>query len=338
MTDNESTGKDTCPDAIEDRPSGPRSRVVSIGLADVCKSSPSRRRKSASLPPETVEYLKNWIMSPDHIAHPYPTEQEKSEIMRETGIEMKQLTNWFVNNRKRYWKPRVEARLREQQLKVSRAKGPSPVEQTQLTNLSLGDVVSALSAKQAPAVSPSRRVISAQSSVASGDSSDDCMTSDEVSDASVRDNAVEDHLRKETVDIQILQPVVGMTPSLEDVSTDSDLPSDRLLRSFTNCDLQFRCSARSGRKVQRARDVAITILKKECLQQFVDERAAHALASRKRKVTEFEPVASFPRPKYRRRSLQLWREACQTADHGYDHQLPSLEEAATLFGFSVATQ
>lgn len=53
-------------------------------------------------------------MSPEHVAHPYPTEQEKAQIMADTGIELKQLTNWFVNNRKRYWKPRVEARLQQQ--------------------------------------------------------------------------------------------------------------------------------------------------------------------------------------------------------------------------------
>eukprot|EP00571_Detonula_confervacea_P014662 CAMPEP_0172309118 /NCGR_PEP_ID=MMETSP1058-20130122/9497_1 /TAXON_ID=83371 /ORGANISM="Detonula confervacea, Strain CCMP 353" /LENGTH=458 /DNA_ID=CAMNT_0013021679 /DNA_START=65 /DNA_END=1441 /DNA_ORIENTATION=+ len=70
-------------------------------------------RKSASLPPETVEYLKAWMMSPEHVAHPYPTEQEKAQIMAETGIELKQLTNWFVNNRKRFWKPRVEAKLQK---------------------------------------------------------------------------------------------------------------------------------------------------------------------------------------------------------------------------------
>eukprot|EP00580_Thalassiosira_gravida_P019927 CAMPEP_0201658162 /NCGR_PEP_ID=MMETSP0494-20130426/1158_1 /ASSEMBLY_ACC=CAM_ASM_000839 /TAXON_ID=420259 /ORGANISM="Thalassiosira gravida, Strain GMp14c1" /LENGTH=448 /DNA_ID=CAMNT_0048135125 /DNA_START=140 /DNA_END=1486 /DNA_ORIENTATION=- len=70
-------------------------------------------RKSASLPPETVEYLKSWMMSPEHVAHPYPTEQEKAQIMAETGIELKQLTNWFVNNRKRFWKPRVEAKLQK---------------------------------------------------------------------------------------------------------------------------------------------------------------------------------------------------------------------------------
>ena len=48
------------------------------------------------------------MMSPDHIEHPYPSEDEKLTIMADTGIELKQLTNWFVNNRKRYWKPKVE--------------------------------------------------------------------------------------------------------------------------------------------------------------------------------------------------------------------------------------
>ncbi|KAL7506725.1 hypothetical protein ACHAXN_004888 [Cyclotella atomus] len=48
------------------------------------------------------------MLSPDHIDHPYPTEEEKAQIMRHCGIEMKQLTNWFVNNRKRIWKPKLE--------------------------------------------------------------------------------------------------------------------------------------------------------------------------------------------------------------------------------------
>jgi hypothetical protein len=73
----------------------------------------NNNRKSSSLPSETVEYLKAWMMSPEHVAHPYPTEQEKAQIMFDTGIELKQLTNWFVNNRKRYWKPRVEAKLQQ---------------------------------------------------------------------------------------------------------------------------------------------------------------------------------------------------------------------------------
>lgn len=73
----------------------------------------SGNKKSGSLPIDAVEYLKAWMMSPEHIAHPYPTDVEKVKIMEETGIELKQLTNWFVNNRKRYWKPRVEAQIQE---------------------------------------------------------------------------------------------------------------------------------------------------------------------------------------------------------------------------------
>jgi hypothetical protein len=76
-------------------------------------SSPTNKRKCTVLPRSTVDYLKNWMMSPEHITHPYPTEKEKAEIMSATGIELKQLTNWFVNNRKRFWKPRVEARLQQ---------------------------------------------------------------------------------------------------------------------------------------------------------------------------------------------------------------------------------
>ena len=44
-------------------------------------SSAAGRKKSTSLPLETVEYLKEWMMSPEHIAHPYPTEAEKAQIM-----------------------------------------------------------------------------------------------------------------------------------------------------------------------------------------------------------------------------------------------------------------
>mmetsp|Transcript_27531 Transcript_27531/g.46863 ORF Transcript_27531/g.46863 Transcript_27531/m.46863 type:complete len:607 (+) Transcript_27531:348-2168(+) len=70
-------------------------------------------KKKTALSSHAVEYLKNWMMSPDHIEHPYPTEDEKVRIMKETGIELKQLTNWFVNNRKRYWKPKVEELRRQ---------------------------------------------------------------------------------------------------------------------------------------------------------------------------------------------------------------------------------
>ncbi|CAB9522598.1 Homeobox protein knotted-1-like [Seminavis robusta] len=84
---------------------------------------PSRTaEKRKPLPPSTIEYLKAWMMSPQHIDHPYPTEQEKEKIMADTGIETKQLTNWFTNNRKRYWKPATGAA--DNQAKVSPTNTP----------------------------------------------------------------------------------------------------------------------------------------------------------------------------------------------------------------------
>jgi len=84
----------------------------------VTKNSKGHPKKKTALSSFAVEYLKNWMMSPDHIEHPYPTEDEKVKIMKETNIELKQLTNWFVNNRKRYWKPKVEE-LRRQSSNVN---------------------------------------------------------------------------------------------------------------------------------------------------------------------------------------------------------------------------
>mmetsp|Transcript_872 Transcript_872/g.1768 ORF Transcript_872/g.1768 Transcript_872/m.1768 type:complete len:276 (-) Transcript_872:243-1070(-) len=79
-------------------------------------SSPTKRKAGettpqkggAALSTQTIEYLRAWMMSPEHVEHPYPNEQEKAKIMEDTRITSKQLTCWFSNNRKRFWKPRME--------------------------------------------------------------------------------------------------------------------------------------------------------------------------------------------------------------------------------------
>merc|ERR1712078_544862 len=84
------------------------------------RKSPGRGRPNSPLPCDVVEYLREWLMSPEHIHHPYPSESEKARIIADTGIDRKRLNNWFVNNRIRFWKPRFEAmqkRKNEQQKK-----------------------------------------------------------------------------------------------------------------------------------------------------------------------------------------------------------------------------
>jgi hypothetical protein len=103
----------TCGGGGSDAGSGYGSSSSGEKLNDNNKNGRNSKKKTA-LSTHAVEYLKNWMMSPEHVDHPYPTEDEKLRIMSETGIVLKQLTNWFVNNRKRYWKPKVEELRRRQ--------------------------------------------------------------------------------------------------------------------------------------------------------------------------------------------------------------------------------
>ncbi|PBP27297.1 hypothetical protein BUE80_DR001514, partial [Diplocarpon rosae] len=64
------------------------------------RESDSRQRKRrGNLPKETTDKLRAWFMT--HLTHPYPTEDEKQELMRQTGLQMNQISNWFINARRR---------------------------------------------------------------------------------------------------------------------------------------------------------------------------------------------------------------------------------------------
>ncbi|CAL5443020.1 unnamed protein product [Camellia sinensis] len=45
--------------------------------------------------------LKAWWQS--HSKWPYPTEEDKARLVQETGLQLKQINNWFINQRKRNW-------------------------------------------------------------------------------------------------------------------------------------------------------------------------------------------------------------------------------------------
>ncbi|KAL9636477.1 MAG: hypothetical protein Q9164_002799 [Protoblastenia rupestris] len=64
---------------------------------DAMEERPRRRR--GNLPKWATDCLKHWFF--DHIAHPYPTEQEKQDLCKVTGLGMTQLSNWFINARRR---------------------------------------------------------------------------------------------------------------------------------------------------------------------------------------------------------------------------------------------
>ncbi|XP_059453569.1 homeobox protein knotted-1-like 3 isoform X4 [Corylus avellana] len=60
-----------------------------------------RKRRAGKLPGDTTSLLKAWWQS--HSKWPYPTEEDKARLVLETGLQLKQINNWFINQRKRNW-------------------------------------------------------------------------------------------------------------------------------------------------------------------------------------------------------------------------------------------
>lgn len=48
-----------------------------------------QRKRRGNLPKETTDKLRAWFVA--HLQHPYPTEDEKQELMRQTGLQMSKL-------------------------------------------------------------------------------------------------------------------------------------------------------------------------------------------------------------------------------------------------------
>ncbi|OLN97292.1 Homeobox protein 4-like protein 1 [Colletotrichum chlorophyti] len=48
---------------------------------------------------ESVRVLKNWLST--HTRHPYPSDEEKEMLQRQTGLNKTQITNWLANARRR---------------------------------------------------------------------------------------------------------------------------------------------------------------------------------------------------------------------------------------------
>uniref|UniRef100_A0A5B7AQQ0 Putative homeobox protein knotted-1-like 6 n=1 Tax=Davidia involucrata TaxID=16924 RepID=A0A5B7AQQ0_DAVIN len=63
----------------------------------------SKTKKKGKLPKEATQILLEWWTI--HYKWPYPTEADKVALAESTGLDQKQINNWFINQRKRHWKP-----------------------------------------------------------------------------------------------------------------------------------------------------------------------------------------------------------------------------------------
>ncbi|GAV61983.1 ELK domain-containing protein/KNOX1 domain-containing protein/KNOX2 domain-containing protein/Homeobox_KN domain-containing protein [Cephalotus follicularis] len=69
----------------------------------------SKKKKKGKLPKEARHALLEWWNL--HYKWPYPTEADKIALAESTGLDQKQINNWFINQRKRHWKPSENMQL-----------------------------------------------------------------------------------------------------------------------------------------------------------------------------------------------------------------------------------
>ena len=75
------------------------------------------RKQRANLSRHATCALKLWLH--DNFEHPYPSDEQKLQLIKSCHVNISQLNNWFINTRVRYWKPAVE-RLFKQHLSALR--------------------------------------------------------------------------------------------------------------------------------------------------------------------------------------------------------------------------
>ncbi|KAG6784407.1 hypothetical protein POTOM_008013 [Populus tomentosa] len=73
------------------------------GYLGSLKQELSKKKKKGKLPKEARQKLLSWWEL--HYKWPYPSETEKVALAETTGLDQKQINNWFINQRKRHWKP-----------------------------------------------------------------------------------------------------------------------------------------------------------------------------------------------------------------------------------------
>lgn len=65
------------------------------------------KRRRGNLPKTVTIVLRDWLVQ--HKKHPYPTEDEKLALAKQTKLTMNQISNWFINARRRILQPMLNS-------------------------------------------------------------------------------------------------------------------------------------------------------------------------------------------------------------------------------------
>ena len=75
---------------------------AAVDKSNLKKAASNFKREANSRPnhsSESRKVLKAWLL--DHVSYPYPDEEAKNQLAEASGLEVAQVSNWFVNARMR---------------------------------------------------------------------------------------------------------------------------------------------------------------------------------------------------------------------------------------------
>ncbi|OKL59208.1 hypothetical protein UA08_05918 [Talaromyces atroroseus] len=105
--------------------------VIGMGAGDALDSRGKRRR--GNLPKPVTDVLRAWFH--EHLDHPYPTEEDKQVFMNQTGLSISQISNWFINARRRQL-PALRNQLRNSDGEHGHMRGASPLSDGDVSSMS----------------------------------------------------------------------------------------------------------------------------------------------------------------------------------------------------------
>ncbi|XP_076313916.1 homeobox protein Meis1-like isoform X1 [Tachypleus tridentatus] len=65
-----------------------------------------KQKKRGLFPKVATNMLRAWLFQ--HLSHPYPSEDQKKQLSRDTGLTILQVNNWFINARRRIVQPMLD--------------------------------------------------------------------------------------------------------------------------------------------------------------------------------------------------------------------------------------
>lgn len=72
------------------------------------------KKRRGNLPKPVTAILRDWLAK--HKKHPYPTEDEKVALAQQTNLTINQISNWFINARRRILQPMLQKEHEERMM------------------------------------------------------------------------------------------------------------------------------------------------------------------------------------------------------------------------------